>query len=337
MSITELVQSPKYKKFMGYVYGWGAAVVLLGALFKIQHYPHSGTLLLVGMLTEVAIFFFSAFEPPHEDPDWSIVYPELIGLEPKAKPTTGGGGGSNLDIEGIEKLQELLEKISIEPNKLSHLSDGLEKLATAANSLSNLNDAAEATNGYISSMNTAAGSVQQLNDSSKALSESYTDVSAALSKSGQVIVEGAKASVDELNAKVSGVVAEVSNSGSDLSKKLKDSTDVLANSYQNLNNSVKNNAEEVNAQSEAFQKSMSKVNSSLSSVSAMYELQLKNSNEYMNNSKNAYEGMDNVLNAINSTLENAKVYKAETDKLNQNLASLNTIYGNMLSAMNSKA
>ncbi|MFW6389254.1 MAG: gliding motility protein GldL, partial [Marinilabiliaceae bacterium] len=67
---------------MAKVYGWGAALVLLGALFKIQHYPGAGLMLLVGMGTEVVIFFLSAFEPPHEMPDWSIVYPELVGLEP---------------------------------------------------------------------------------------------------------------------------------------------------------------------------------------------------------------------------------------------------------------
>ena len=75
MNITELVQSPRWKKFMGYVYGWGASVVLIGALFKIQHYPYAGELLTVGMTVEAIIFFFSAFEPPHEQPDWSLVYP----------------------------------------------------------------------------------------------------------------------------------------------------------------------------------------------------------------------------------------------------------------------
>ena len=77
MNLTELVQSKRYKRFMAYVYGWGASVVLLGALFKINHYPYASEMLLVGLSVEALIFFLSAFEPLHEQYDWSLVYPEL--------------------------------------------------------------------------------------------------------------------------------------------------------------------------------------------------------------------------------------------------------------------
>ena len=68
--------SKKWKQFMAKLYGWGASVVIIGALFKIQHYPGAGPMLVLGLGTEAVIFFFSAFEPPHEDPDWSLVYPQ---------------------------------------------------------------------------------------------------------------------------------------------------------------------------------------------------------------------------------------------------------------------
>ena len=69
--------SKKWKNFMAKLYGIGAAVVIVGALFKIQHWPMASFFLILGLSTEAIIFFFSAFEPPHEDPDWSLVYPEL--------------------------------------------------------------------------------------------------------------------------------------------------------------------------------------------------------------------------------------------------------------------
>lgn len=78
--LSELVESKGYKNAMKYVYGWGAAVVLLGALFKIQHYPGAGPMLVIGMGTEILIFFLSAFEPLHEEVDWTLVYPELAGM-----------------------------------------------------------------------------------------------------------------------------------------------------------------------------------------------------------------------------------------------------------------
>ena len=81
MSISELVETEGYKKFMAKVYGWGAAIVLLGALFKIQHYPGASIMLVVGLSTEAIIFFFSAFEPLHQELDWTLVYPELAGLD----------------------------------------------------------------------------------------------------------------------------------------------------------------------------------------------------------------------------------------------------------------
>src|SRR5690606_13332291 len=67
----------KWKLFMAKLYGIGAAVVIVGALFKIMHWPFAGPMLIAGLGTEAVIFFFSAFEPLHEDPKWELVYPEL--------------------------------------------------------------------------------------------------------------------------------------------------------------------------------------------------------------------------------------------------------------------
>ena len=80
MSLAELVQSSGWKNFISKLYGLGASVVIIGALFKIQHWPLAGTMLTIGLLTEAVIFFFSAFEPLHEEIDWSLVYPELAGI-----------------------------------------------------------------------------------------------------------------------------------------------------------------------------------------------------------------------------------------------------------------
>ena len=90
-NISEIVQGSKYKNLMKYVYGWGASIVLLGALFKLQHYPGAGIMLLVGMITEAIIFFLSAFEPIVEEVDWSIVYPELAGMTDDVRKKDKGG------------------------------------------------------------------------------------------------------------------------------------------------------------------------------------------------------------------------------------------------------
>ena len=80
MNIAEIVQSSAWKNFMAKLYGIGAAVVIVGALFKIMHWPGAGIMLTAGLATEAVIFFFSAFEPLHEELDWTLVYPELAGM-----------------------------------------------------------------------------------------------------------------------------------------------------------------------------------------------------------------------------------------------------------------
>ena len=72
-------QTKKWKVIMNFIYGAGASVVIVGALFKILHWPYANLMLIVGLLTEAGIFLISAFEPVHQDIDWSLVYPELGG------------------------------------------------------------------------------------------------------------------------------------------------------------------------------------------------------------------------------------------------------------------
>ena len=310
MNITELVQSPRWKKFMGYVYGWGASVVLIGALFKIQHYPYAGELLTVGMTVEAIIFFFSAFEPPHEQPDWSLVYPELIGLEPRE-----GSAGGGVQIEGLEQLQSFLEKMSVHPDKISNLSQGLAKLTNVAENLSNLSEAAIATNGYIESIQKASSSVGEF-------SNRYAESTEEISNSAQ-----------KLSNSYQETANIVSSSGEGFAKNVNDSGNKLLESYQNMDKSLQTGFDKISENSNTYNGSMSALNNNLSSLNAIYELQLKQSDEQITNSKTVHQDLGKVLETLTVTLQNAQAYKKETEQLNENLAALNTIYGNMLSAM----
>ena len=69
MGLNSMVRSKGFKNFMSKLYGWGASIVILGALFKINHYPGADIMLIVGLGTEAIIFFFSAFEPAYVEPD----------------------------------------------------------------------------------------------------------------------------------------------------------------------------------------------------------------------------------------------------------------------------
>ncbi len=89
-----MAQSHTKKKMFNMAYALGAAVVILGALFKIAHYPGGTIMLTVGMVVEALVFALSAFEPVEEDLDWAKVYPELA----------GGQGNELLETQKMLKL-----------------------------------------------------------------------------------------------------------------------------------------------------------------------------------------------------------------------------------------
>jgi len=118
-----------YKTIMPKVYGIGAAVVIIGALFKILHMPGADEMLMIGLSTEAVIFFLSAFEPPHQDVDWSKVYPELAEEyeAPTVTPRITNKQGSI-----TQQLDASLEKAKIGPELLDSLGKGLNNLADSA-------------------------------------------------------------------------------------------------------------------------------------------------------------------------------------------------------------
>lgn len=161
MNINQLVRSKGYKKFMAKLYGIGAAVVILGALFKINHYPGADLMLLLGMGTECIIFFFSAFEPLHVEYDWSLVYPELSGMEGHM-PTKRSPQIQNDALS--QKLDALLVEAKIGPELFDSLGQGLRDLAATTKSLSVSSDVMKANNAYVEELNKLTQNLNKIND-----------------------------------------------------------------------------------------------------------------------------------------------------------------------------
>jgi gliding motility-associated protein GldL len=170
-----------FKTIMPKVYGIGAAVVIVGALFKIQHYPGAGVMLGIGLATEAVIFFLSAFEPPHAEPDWSKVYPELADdySGPVNKPAVRSAGGKGDNVS--QKLDHMLESAKIGPELIESLGKGLNNLATNAKQMSGLSNAAVATEEYSKNVSSASKS---LVDMGKSYAQTATAMSEMASASG---------------------------------------------------------------------------------------------------------------------------------------------------------
>lgn len=153
------VNSKRFKNFMAKLYGWGAAVVILGAMFKILHFPGADIMLIVGLTTEAVIFFFSAFEKPHEELDWTLVYPELAGMEdPDTEEYTRTSG-----LTATQELDNMLADAKIDGALIDSLGEGLRNFGDAASKLNDTVEAAAATKEYGEQLSLASKNMESLN------------------------------------------------------------------------------------------------------------------------------------------------------------------------------
>lgn len=155
------VNSKRFKNFMAKLYGWGASVVILGAMFKILHLPGADIMLVVGLTTEAVIFFFSAFEKPHEEYDWTLVYPELAGMEDDEDYQMANNRGGSLS--STQELDKMLEDAKIDSELIESLGSGLRKFGDAANRLNETSEAAAATKEYEEQLSSASKNMESLN------------------------------------------------------------------------------------------------------------------------------------------------------------------------------
>lgn len=247
---------------MSKLYGIGAAVVIFGAMFKIEHWPGASLLLIVGLSTEALIFIFSAFEPLHEDPDWSLVYPELSLPEESKKSlkesnkgkVAGGGSGSGAAGGSVsQQLDKMLEEAKVDPELIASLGEGMKTFSQNAKQLGETTDAAAAASEYATSLRAATGKVSSLADTYAQVSESLTGM-AEQAKSGettgahlQKMSENLAAlnnmyelqlkemtSTSELYADMHNLVQNLSESVDD-TKRYKENISELANNLKSLN------------------------------------------------------------------------------------------------------
>ena len=149
--------SKKFKNLMAKLYGIGAAIVILGALFKLMDWPGAGAMLTIGLSTEAIIFFFSAFEKPHEDPDWSLVYPELAYMkDPDDKASTS-------PKTPVQELDNMLENANVDQALITRLGDNLRSFNETVEGVNKSMDAVSATGDYSDQMREAARKLAEMN------------------------------------------------------------------------------------------------------------------------------------------------------------------------------
>ena len=242
---------------------FGASIVIVGALFKIQHWPGSDIAIIAGLGTEAILFIMFGLDIPHEEYDWTLAYPELGGMgshEEEAHEVSG--------LPVSNQLDAMLAEAKIGPELIESLGTGMRSLSDSASKIGDISNATVATNEYVSSVQSASKNVSHLADT-------YSKAAASMSS-----------------------LAESNDAGHSIGESL---------------NSVSKN---------------------LSALNATYELQLQGSRGHLDATEKFYGGLSDLMKNLHDSVEDTKKYRAEMSTLSTNLSALNSIYGNMLGAMN---
>jgi len=253
----------KSKYGIGNIVSWGATIVIIGLLFKIQHYPGSEIFICVGLGTEAFLFLLIGFQQEPQDPDWTLVYPELradyvvptAAAQPKVVPGTAAS------------LDKLMADAKIGPELIGSLGEGLKTFGDKVKTISNVADASSAT--------------QEFTAKIKATSASYDTLNTAFTKASAGLADFATSSADTKTY------------------------------HDQVGNLAKN----------------------LSALNAVYELELQDSSAHLKSMNKFYQNLGATMQGFTESVDDSKKFKDEVGRLAKNIASLNAVYGNMLSAM----
>jgi gliding motility-associated protein GldL len=344
MGLTSFVSSKPYKNFMSKLYGWGASIVIIGALFKIVHIQYANEMLFVGLITEAVIFFFSAFEPPHVEPDWSLVYPELAGMYHDGKP--GSPGAAKKMMSGgksvTQELDEMLTKAKIGPELIESLGDGMRKMSENVGKMSDVAGTGAAAQEFVKNVTEAGKSAGELSSSYKKVSTVLeADATTVGDFSGSVKSAAASAGnlanvYDSVSAAIkkemtatesfSNSLSAATDSANKLTEKYNISAEILSKSAEMLNFSA--------LDSKAYNDQLQKISANLAALNTIYEVQLKSTNEQIETTNQLRSTVGSFLNSMNESSANMSKYQQEMDQLTKRVSALNQVYGNMLTAMN---
>jgi len=190
------------QRFMNMAYGLGAAVVIIGALFKLMHWPGASAALIAGLGVEAFIFAASAFEPIHKELDWSLVYPELAGGETKKRELKKENPA---EAQGLlsQKLDNLLKEAKIDGELMASLGSSIKNFESAAKGIAPTVDSISSQKKYSEEMSTAAAQMESLNS----LYKVQLDSASRNAEANRVIAENATKLQQEMSAMTKNIAS----------------------------------------------------------------------------------------------------------------------------------
>lgn len=328
--VSNTISSDQGKVISGFAYGIGASIVIIGALFKILHLKGAEEMLMIGMGAEAFLFALGAFEPPHKEYDWSMVYPQLA--------MGHGHGHTPIDEEPAVVVSKSPKKAGVvsslaesgellNPADVEKLREGLKKLGDTANQINQLSGASIATENYIRNLQNASETVEHLNT--------------VQNKSSEVISAATENFSDSYKKVVSNFEGALGDAHKSATNAIKEASTQLLTSYSGLTKSLDTNISSLNGNGKEITASLSTISANLSKINSIYELQMSALNDQVNESKKAVahsqqsnSNLTSIATNFAQVLADTEAYKQESAKLKKQISDLNAVYGNMLNALN---
>ena len=312
----KFASSEKGKRFFNFAYSIGAAIVILGALFKLLHLAGGNFMLSLGMGIEVLMFIMTAFDAPAKEYKWEEVFPVLKSQDPNDRPEFKGGGnggfvgsmpvgvnsadatnvqggavmggggtiiigGSNapyVSPEDAKRTAGIPSDINLSENDTQSLSQSIQKLSSAADQLSKMAELTSATQTYLEQLSAISNQMEQF----KRATESLTQVS-----------------------------------------------NVLLDSYRNITD----NSDNITTHSQGYVTQMEDLNRNLAGLNTIYEIQLKSISSQLDNIDRVNIGLRTIRDMYESSVDDSSRYCKETERMTTYMSQLNSVYENMLAAM----
>jgi len=354
--VEKFLSGERGKRFFQIFYSLGAAVVLIGALAKLTHWPYNlgNILLTVGLLTEVLVFVVSAFDTPIRDWEWDLVFPALDTGDENDRPLFGGGGGSGSVViggsgSGVGRPDDKTLKTGVAANAArggggsgpivigggggfggfgGGFSGGGSGVAGAGSQAPpSAVAAAEAmTSGQVRQSFGIPNAVELSEEDSNALTASIKKMAAAadqLSKMAEM-TNATQQYLDQLT-EMSGNMQKFST----VTNSLTNVSDILLNSYK----SITDNSDGINQSSRGYVNQMEALNRNIQGLNTIYEIQLKSISSQIDAIERINSGLMRIKDLYEGSIVDSSVFRSETEKMAQQLHALNGVYNRLLNAM----
>ena len=261
-------ETRRFKEAMKFVYGFGGAIVILGAMFKITHWPGATEMLVAGLTTEALIFIISSFEPLHEEHDWSKVYPELA---------DGREVEEDVDAEELEAikaastlgLDRALAAAHIDNQLLESLGKGMKAIAAQADTMGAMMTVNQSAQKFADNLDKASHGVEQIAQASLQANENLSKAAhidfSALSGNLKTLEENIQGVNQIYDGQVKGISAgiEVGKQTQNHLQEVLESVKVVAENAALYQQNMQQLSENLNRINQVYQQVLQQVESEL--------------------------------------------------------------------------